>query len=223
MSGNKNNFDKKYNFDLTNEMKPIQNNLKENNNHHGLNISTYNTLDENRTHNFEANKNELKNMINELDGKEERENSKVVIEVQSDEETKKIIADSKTYSQNLKRKVKLYYNLFSFYYQNFYLDYFNLSRKSSYMIIGFPVSVILFFSTIIPNHPLFGISFNISVVASIATFFYCYQRDMDRLASDKHSELGRKIRLIKNELVLYNPLANPILVEDEENQENYKI
>jgi len=217
MSGNKNNFDKKYNFDLTNEMKPIQNN------HDGLNLSKNNDLDENQTHNFEANKNELKNMINEIDLKGGRENMKVVIEVQSEEETKKIIADSKTYSQNLKRKVKLYFNLFSLYYQNFYLDYFNQSRKSSYMIIGLPVSVIMFFSTIMPNHPLFGISLNISVVASIATFIYCYKQDMDRLASDKHSDLGRKIRLIKNEIVLYNPLANPVIVEDEEIQKNYKF
>jgi hypothetical protein len=223
MNGNKNSFDKKYNFDLTNEIKPVQSNQKEYSDENGLNITSYIAIDKVPINDFDVNKKHIKNMMNNLYEKEEKEDLKFVIEKQSEEERKKIIADSKTYSQNLRRKVKLNYNLFSLYYQNFYLDEFNLSRKSSYMMIGLPGSVILFFSTILTNHPLFGISLNISVVASIATFIYCYKRDMDTIASDRSSEIGRKIRMIKNELVLYNPIVNPVLTEDEQNEKNYKI
>lgn len=179
----------KYNFDLSNK-------IKENN---SLKPNISKPLDENL--------------------KMQTENYNIQIEMDKTNIDKiekiKIKEDSKTYYQKLKRKIILNKSLAKLFIGNFYNDEFNYSRKSSYLIFGFPASVIISFYIFRPNHPLIGIITSISIISSFATFYYFFLSDIKNISESKDSQLGNKIRMIKNELVLYNPLSKPIILEDE--------
>ena len=54
-------------------------------------------------------------------------------------------------------------------------------------------------------------------------YIYFYKQDLERVSSNRYSTVGRNVRMIKNELVLYNPLAKPVIIEKENDENNYKI
>jgi hypothetical protein len=72
-----------------------------------------------------------------------------------------------------------------------------------------------------PHHPFLGITFNISLLASAISFGYYFNQEMGYVSRMPYSDIGDKIRKLKNELVLYNPLVKPVEVENV--NENRKI
>lgn len=188
---NKKNYDLKYNFDLTDE------------------LNNKNIIDKKVTTNIP-----LENEITMNQTKKEN-NFKVEIKINNPEDIKKIKADHKTYYENLKRKIILNHKLLSLFIENFYRDEFNKSRTSSYLVFALPMGVIMFFRIVSPYHPLLGIALNISLIGSISSFCYYFNDEVTRVGSMDYTELGRKVKLIKNEIALYNPLAQPLPEQDD--------
>jgi hypothetical protein len=192
MENSKNKYDFKYKFDLTEELNTCNKNIVLNNQSIDLPIEK-----------------EIKKKENKL---------KVEIKINNPEDIKKITIDHKTYYENLKRKIILNHKLFTLFTENFYRDEFNGSRTSSYLMFAIPMGVIMFFRIVSPYHPLLGIALNISLLGTISSFCYYFNRDIIRIGQMDYTELGRKVKLIKNEIALYNPLAQPIKEEDETNE-----
>lgn len=206
---NNKHFENKYDFDLSKEIKnsekpEINQNIKEeikelkSNSNSTKNIETY-AVDQNK------------------------ESLKVEIVLDNPEDIKKIKIDSKTYYQNLHKKIILNSKLLSTFLDNFYRDEFNNTRKTSYLIFALPCSVLMFFKVTSPHHPFLGTCFTISIVTSIVSFGYYFNEEMSNVSRMPYSDIGAKIRNIKNELVLYNPLMKPIEIEQEVKTNNKKI
>jgi len=187
MENSKNKYDSKYKFDLTEE------------------FNTCNKINTDQPTEIPVEKEIIK----------KENNLKVEIKINNPEDIKKIKADHKTYYENLKRKIILNHKLFTLFTENFYRDEFNGSRTSSYLMFALPMGVIMFFRVVSPYHPLLGIALNISLIGTISSFCYYFNRDIIRIGQMDYTELGRKVKLIKNEIALYNPLAEPIKEDNE--------
>jgi hypothetical protein len=133
-------FANKYNFDLKNEFVNIKSNesskIDKKTNQGDINkIEKFNQeikLNEIMT--------KIESQIKNSNIEEDNPNSlKVQIQIDNEEDVKRIKVDSKTYYQNLRRKVILNYKLCSLFIDNFYRDDFSLSRKSSYFLLGLSI------------------------------------------------------------------------------------
>jgi hypothetical protein len=148
---------------------------------------------------------------------------KIKVEKIDDElEKKKIIEDNKKYDEILKRKIRLNFKFLTIFLDNFYRDEFNYSRKCSYLIFGAPLTIFGIFYLSSPYSPFVTGSIFISLTGSLIAFTYYFLKEIDKLSKTENSVIGKKIRLIKNEMVLYNPLSKPILDSDME-EENKRI
>lgn len=206
---NNKHFENKYDFDLSKEIKnsekpEINQNIKE------------------EIKEFTSNSNTTKN-IETYAVDQNKESLKVEIVLDNPDDIKKIKIDSKTYYQNLHKKIILNSKLLSTFLDNFYRDEFNNTRKTSYLIFALPCSVLMFFKVTSPHHPFLGTCFTISIVTSIVSFGYYFNEEMSNVSRMPYSDIGAKIRNIKNELVLYNPLMKPIEIEQEVKTNNKKI
>lgn len=206
---NNKHFENKYDFDLSKEIKnsekpEINQNIKE------------------EIKEFTSNSNTTKN-IESYAVDQNKESLKVEIVLDNPDDIKKIKIDSKTYYQNLHKKIILNSKLLSTFLDNFYRDEFNNTRKTSYLIFALPCSVLMFFKVTSPHHPFLGTCFTISIVTSIVSFGYYFNEEMSNVSRMPYSDIGAKIRNIKNELVLYNPLMKPIEIEQEVKTNNKKI
>ncbi len=136
-------------------------------------------------------------------------NNRFELRITKEEDIKKIKLDSKSYYHNLKRKIILNHNLLKIFIENFYRDEFNNTRNSSYLIVTFPILVVLIFKSVSPYHPFFGMSLSISLMGPLIAFGYFFNQEMKNLSSSS-SIFGKKVRQIKNEIALYNPLVKEV-------------
>jgi hypothetical protein len=201
---NNKNFEKKYDFDLSKEIKKSE---TENSQKNQIKNEEMKVIENTKT----------------ITQNPPLDSYKIEIVLDNPDDIKKIKIDSKTYYENLRRKIILNSKLLSTFIDNFYRDEFNNTRKSSYLIFALPCSVLMFFKMVSPHHPLLGTSFTISVLASIISFGYYFNEEMSYVSRMPYSDIGAKIRNIKNELVLYNPLCKPIEIEEESKSNNRKI
>jgi hypothetical protein len=212
-------FTNKYNFDLRNEIEIQSSNIRNENNENNENKSRPNDIENTKTNeslsqkvfsykNDENFNNKIKNDIqnNSLNIKVER--------IDDEHEKKKVIEDNKKYHDILKRKIKLNFKLLQIFLDNFYRDEFNYSRKCSYLIFGAPLTIFGIFYFTSPLSPFLSGSIIISLAGSLLAFSYYFIKEIDQISRMEHSIIGKKIRMIKNEMVLYNPLSKPILDSD---------
>ena len=100
---------------------------------------------------------------------------------------------------------------------NFYSHEFEASRKCIYLALGLPLSIYLGYVFFLNRHPLTNLVTGVTFLSTSITFFYFFNKDIMDLAMDGNSEIGKDIRLIKNELVLYEPLSNPVILKENSN------
>jgi hypothetical protein len=208
-------FTNKYNFDIRNEIEIQSSNIKHENENKSQPNDIENTkINESPSQKVFSNK-EDENFNNRI--KNETQNNFYNIKVEridDEDEKKKVIEDNKTYHDILKRKIKLNIKLLQIFLDNFYRDEFNYSRKCSYLIFGAPLTVFGIFYFTSPLSPFLSGSIIISLTGSLLAFSYYFIKEIDHISRMEHSLIGKKIRMIKNEMVLYNPLSKPILDSD---------
>lgn len=205
------NYEKKYNFDIDfNKNKTFNKIMKDIN----INLLNFDPIFKTyKSYFIFFNKQNLKNFDNFFPQKIEN-NYSIKVETLNPKDIKKIQEDAKSRDQKLKRKIYLNYELAKIFFQNFYSDEFSMSRKASYSLIAFPSITLLGFAILSPSHPILGLILNISIISSILVFFYYFQKDMYNIQLDKSNPIGQKIKMINNEIVLYNPYSKEIIEEE---------
>ncbi len=220
---NNNKFSEKYNFDLKEELtKPTKIPQINANNLNGENTS-YSQEFKKNTHPPPKTENKNYDNIHFYDKIEtNRTPYKIPVEkIESESDVKKIKIDNKTSHENLKRKILLNHKLVKIFIDNFYRDEFNNTRKASYCMFLIPFGVMALFSYVSPHHPFLGSAFGVGLGGSLIAFAYFFNKEITYLSHLDYSPIGRQIRMIKNELVLYNPLSKPIM-DSQVIQENKK-
>lgn len=208
-------FSGKYNFDLSEEIKNSKINSFDSNKDgaidekiHGGELKKITVHPENK-HNKED--------------KEEDKSFHIKLEKITNERDIKIINnEKKTYEDVLKRKIYLNFNMLKIFVDNFYRDEFNNTRKSSYFLILSPATAFMFFYYFSPYSPFLGGVVFVSFTGSMISFFYQLNKEINHLSKIETSSIGRQIRMIKNELGLYNPLVVPVY-ESQVIKDNNKI
>ncbi len=180
-----NGFEKKYNFNI-------------------------NKFDSNTSINTEENKKLLLTDINNLSNKQNKKQDKnIFIETDVNQKYKQLI--NKTPIEIISLKLKCYKRLFLTTYKYFYDNEFTTFRKSVYSGVS-----ILFLSSIIINlayyfHPLKRSLITLSFITSFVIVSLNWNKNIEELISELsydtsfRREIGRDVKEIKNELVLYNP------------------
>lgn len=113
--------------------------------------------------------------------------------------------------QVVKAKLDAYYRLYSLLYHNMYSDEFEQFRKTFYLSVGLLTasnSILFFF---FPIHPLKHSLAKISLVITLWCVFHAAWSNLDRIAKGDYDDSYRKglvykVKDIKNEIALYNPL-----------------
>ena len=114
----------------------------------------------------------------------------------------------------LKHKIKLWKQYSSLLSSAFYYDDFKYSRSCLYSSITISAVVNLYLLKINPHFPLKNFTCVSSWLLSAVFFAFALNHDIHTVETQTDSQIGTKLRQVKNGVALLNPYVRPILDDD---------